>query len=96
LELYSQLLSTQFSSALWAAEYVSWLLDWLRETNGLLRTKTNNDNREITKQFRRLKIDMKYRVHRFEIDMTKDQNRLEDFLNNLDGEVVSIIPSINS
>jgi hypothetical protein len=38
---------------------------------------------------------MKYRVHRFEIDMTKDQNRLEDFLNNLDGEVVSIIPSVN-
>ena len=27
--------------------------------------------------------------------MTKDQSRLEQFLNNLDGEVVSIIPSVD-
>ena len=38
---------------------------------------------------------MKYRVHRFEIDMTKDQSNLEQFLNNLAGEVVSIIPSVD-
>jgi hypothetical protein len=38
---------------------------------------------------------MKYRVHRFNINMTKDQSRLEQFLNRLDGEVVSIIPSVN-
>ena len=38
---------------------------------------------------------MKYRVHRFEIDMNRDQNRLEQFLNNLDGEVVYIIPSVH-
>ena len=38
---------------------------------------------------------MKYRVNRFEIDMSKDQSRLEQFLNNLDGEVVSVIPSVN-
>ncbi|MCW4053322.1 MAG: hypothetical protein NWE84_00170 [Candidatus Bathyarchaeota archaeon] len=38
---------------------------------------------------------MKYRVHRFDIDMTKDQSRLEQFLNNLDGEVVCIVPSVN-
>jgi len=37
---------------------------------------------------------MRYRVHRFEIDMTRDQNKLEQFLNNLDGEVVSIIPNV--
>lgn len=37
---------------------------------------------------------MKYRVHRMEIDMERDQQRLEDFLNNLDGEVVSIIPNV--
>ncbi|MCJ7713848.1 hypothetical protein MUO66_05255 [Candidatus Bathyarchaeota archaeon] len=37
---------------------------------------------------------MKYRVHRFDIDMTKDQNRLEKFLNELEGEVVSIFPNI--
>jgi len=36
---------------------------------------------------------MKYRVHRIEIDMEKDQNKLEQFLNNLNGEVVSIIPN---
>ena len=38
---------------------------------------------------------MKYRVHRFDLDMTKDQNKLEQFLNGLDGEVVSIIPSVD-
>ena len=38
---------------------------------------------------------MKYRVHRFDLDMTKDQSKLEQFLNDLDGEVVSIIPSVN-
>jgi hypothetical protein len=36
---------------------------------------------------------MKYRVHQFEIHMEKDRQRLEDFLNNLKGEVVSIIPN---
>jgi hypothetical protein len=35
----------------------------------------------------------KYRVHRFEIKMTSDQSRLEQFLNNLEGEVVAIIPN---
>jgi hypothetical protein len=37
---------------------------------------------------------MKYRVHRFDIKMSADQQRLEQFLNNLEGEVVSIIPNI--
>jgi len=37
---------------------------------------------------------MNYRVHRFDIRMTSDQSRLEQFLNNLDGEVVAIIPNI--
>jgi len=37
---------------------------------------------------------MKYRVHRFDINMSADQQRLEQFLNNLEGEVVSIIPNI--
>ncbi len=35
-----------------------------------------------------------YRVHRFEIDMNKDQGRLEQFLNSLKGEVVTIIPGV--
>ena len=37
---------------------------------------------------------MKYKVHRFEINMTQDQSRLEHFLNSLKGEVVSIVPNI--
>ena len=37
---------------------------------------------------------MKYKVHRLEIKMENDQNKLEQFLNNLEGEVVSIIPNI--
>jgi len=37
---------------------------------------------------------MNYRVHRFDISMTRDQSKLEQFLNNLDGEVVAIIPNI--
>ncbi len=36
---------------------------------------------------------MRYKVHRFEIRMEEDQNNLEQFLNNLEGEVVSIIPN---
>ncbi len=38
---------------------------------------------------------VRYRVHRFDIDMTKDQRKLEQFLNSLDGVVVAIIPSVN-
>jgi hypothetical protein len=37
---------------------------------------------------------MKYRVHRFSIRMTSDQQKLEKFLNSLEGEVVSIIPNV--
>lgn len=37
---------------------------------------------------------MKYRVHRFNIRMTRDEKRLEEFLNSLMGEVVAIIPNI--
>ena len=38
---------------------------------------------------------MKYRVHQFNLKMTKDQNKLEQFLNNLEGEVVAIIPNLS-
>jgi hypothetical protein len=37
---------------------------------------------------------MKYKVHHFEINMVEDQFKLEQFLNNLKGEVVSIVPNI--
>ena len=36
----------------------------------------------------------KYRVHRFDIKMTSDQNKLEQFLNSLEGEIIAIIPNI--
>ena len=37
---------------------------------------------------------MKYKVHRFDIDMTKGPNKLEEYLNSLKGEIVAIIPNI--
>jgi len=37
---------------------------------------------------------LKYRVHRFEIRMSQDQERLEEFLNKLEGELVTIIPNV--
>ena len=37
---------------------------------------------------------MKYEIHRFDIDMEKDQDNLKQFLNNLRGEVVAIIPNV--
>ena len=37
---------------------------------------------------------MKYKVHKFEINMNQDELMLERFLNNLSGEVVSIIPNV--
>ena len=40
-------------------------------------------------------IEMMYKIHRFDIDMSKEQSKLEQFLNNLEGEVVSIIPGVN-
>jgi hypothetical protein len=37
---------------------------------------------------------MKYKVHRFNIKMTKDQDKLEQFLNSLRGEVIAVIPNV--
>jgi hypothetical protein len=37
---------------------------------------------------------MKYKVHRFDLKMTTDQAALEQFLNNLKGEVVAVIPNV--
>ena len=37
---------------------------------------------------------MKYRVHRFDLRMTQDQARLEQFLNSLTGEVIAIVPNV--
>ncbi|OQX76675.1 MAG: hypothetical protein B6D64_09505 [Bacteroidetes bacterium 4484_276] len=37
---------------------------------------------------------MKYKVHKFEINMEYDTGRLEQFLNSLEGEVVSVVPNV--
>jgi len=37
---------------------------------------------------------MKYRVHRFELKMTTDQSKLEQFLNSLKGDVIAIVPNV--
>ena len=37
----------------------------------------------------------RYRVHRVDISMRRDQDRFERFLNSLEGEVVSVIPNVS-
>lgn len=37
---------------------------------------------------------MKYRAHRFDIRMSKGASQLESFLNDLEGEVVAIVPNV--
>jgi len=37
---------------------------------------------------------MQYRVHRFDLRLTRDQSKLEQFLNSLKGEIVAIIPNV--
>ena len=39
-------------------------------------------------------MNKKYRVHRFDLKMTGDHSKLEQFLNNLEGEIVAIIPNV--
>lgn len=38
---------------------------------------------------------MKYNIHRIEVNGENMQEKLEYFLNKLDGEVVSIIPNVS-
>lgn len=37
---------------------------------------------------------MKYKVHRIDVNKDNMQDRLESFLNKLDGEVISVIPNV--
>ncbi len=37
---------------------------------------------------------MHYKVHRLDIHMTRDQGKLEQFLNALEGEVIAIFPNV--
>lgn len=38
---------------------------------------------------------MKYRVHRLEVKQDSAQEKLEQFLNQLEGEVVTIVPYVS-
>ncbi len=37
---------------------------------------------------------MKYRVHRLDVDKDTMQDKLEQFLNKLNGEVISVFPNV--
>jgi len=37
---------------------------------------------------------MKYRVHRVDVKSDNMQERLEGFINNLEGEVISVVPNV--
>ena len=37
---------------------------------------------------------MRYQVHRLDIRMDKENDKLESFLNDLKGDIISIIPNI--
>ena len=37
---------------------------------------------------------MKYKVHKYYLNMNRDQDQLEQFLNSLEGEVVAITPNV--
>lgn len=39
---------------------------------------------------------MKYKVHKLNIDLKKETEELENFINNLKGEVISIIPNVET
>jgi len=39
---------------------------------------------------------MKYKIHKLNINLAKEYDTLETFLNNLKGEVVSIIPDVET
>ena len=37
---------------------------------------------------------MKYRVHRIEVNSDNMQEKLEQFINKLDGDIISVIPNV--
>jgi len=37
---------------------------------------------------------MRYRVHRLDIKLDTEHRKLEEFLNSLDGDVISIFPNV--
>jgi len=41
-----------------------------------------------------LRNNMKYKVHRFNLKMDTDIGKLEEYLNSLEGDVISIVPNV--
>ena len=39
---------------------------------------------------------MKYKIHKLNIKLAREPKMLEDYLNNLKGEVISVIPDVTS
>ena len=37
---------------------------------------------------------MKYRIHRLDVNRDNMQEKLESFINNLDGELISVMPDV--
>ena len=37
---------------------------------------------------------MRYQVHQFDLTTARDRHDLEDFLNGLEGEVISVLPDL--
>ncbi|MBT4361908.1 MAG: hypothetical protein HOG76_07280 [Candidatus Marinimicrobia bacterium] len=37
---------------------------------------------------------MGYKVHRMDLKMDQDRGKLEDYLNSLEGEIISIVPNV--
>ena len=37
---------------------------------------------------------MKYKVHRLDVNLNSDEEKIQDFLNSLNGEVVSVIHNV--
>ena len=40
-------------------------------------------------------MNTRYRVHRIDVRMRRDEAKFEHFLNSLEGEVVSVIPNVS-
>ena len=51
----------------------------------------NNEYSQIIKTKRYL---MKYKVHKIEVKRDNMQEKLQDFINQLSGEIISIIPNV--
>ena len=64
------------------------------EGNAITKLRSTFNYKDLLNTTEGERKKMKYRVYRFDIKMTRDQGRLEQFLNSLEGEVVTIIPNV--